>query len=293
MKAFLQTSTSKTSLPFEIEMIEQCVEENLYDVTKINCSNNAYKIIWLKKGNASFSDHHVDMSLKPGYIFCLHIAQQSVINLSNDAEGYIISFTENFLKVDELEFDLGCQAILLQMLLSAKGISVHDELTTELNEIVSRLIKEYMNSFIFKTEILRRYLKIFLIYLSRQFNESFQLVPQTRNNELVQQFLQSVEKNFRDKKMVADYAEMLFVTPNYLNEITKKITGSSAGHHIRQRIALEAKRMALSSENSMKQIAYDLGFIDCAHFSKFFKTITGSNFTDFKKDKLTVAIAVS
>ncbi len=85
---------------------------------------------------------------------------------------------------------------------------------------------------------------------------------------------------------------ILFVTPNYLNEIIKKITGYSAGYHIRQRITLEAKRMALYSDNSMKEIAYNLGFLDCAHFSKFFKTITGSNFTEFKKEKLTIAVAV-
>ncbi len=76
-----------------------------------------------------------------------------------------------------------------------------------MQEIIVRMMKEYANIFIFKTEILKRYLKIFLIYLTRQFDESFQPVMQTRNMELVQKFMQALEKNFRDKKMVADYAE--------------------------------------------------------------------------------------
>ena len=46
---------------------------------------------------------------------------------------------------------------------------------------------------------------------------------------------------------------------------------------------LEAKRQAAYSSLTMKEIAYQLGFDDIAHFSKFFKNVSGSSFTDFKK----------
>jgi len=46
---------------------------------------------------------------------------------------------------------------------------------------------------------------------------------------------------------------------------------------------MEAKRLALYSQVSMKEIAYGLGFDNLAHFSKYFKTNSGSNFTDFKR----------
>lgn len=292
MKASLQTSSTETTLPFEIETIEQWIEENFYPTNILSCNTNEYKIIWLKKGSGFYNNGNFEDAAESGFVFCLHFSQRNSLCITPGAEGYIISFTDNFLRMDELEFDLGCQAILLQMFSTAAGVFVHNELQHDLNEIISRIIKEYINIFIFKTEILRRYLKIFLIYLTRQFDESFRLITQTRNNELIQKFLAAVEKNYRDKKMVIDYAEMLFVTPNYLNEVVKKNTGFPAGYHIRRRVALEAKRMVLHSNNSMKEIAYDLGFLDCAHFSKFFKTITGSNFSDFKKEKLTVAIAV-
>jgi methylphosphotriester-DNA--protein-cysteine methyltransferase len=44
-----------------------------------------------------------------------------------------------------------------------------------------------------------------------------------------------LDKNYREKKMVAEYAAELSVTPNYLNRVVKGTTGISAGHHIRQR----------------------------------------------------------
>ena len=87
--------------------------------------------------------------------------------------------------------------------------------------------------------------------------------------------------------MVIDYASQLYVTPNYLNRIVKKITGFTASHHIQQQIILEAKRKALYLSASMKEIAYSLGFDNLAHFSKFFKNNCGMSFTDFKKQALT------
>ena len=292
MKSSSNYMLTETLLPFEVETIEQWIEENFDSTNELCCNKNQLKIIWLTNGNGSYKNNLVSASIKPNFVFCLNPSQQNKICIDDNAEGFIISFTENFLSIGELEFDLTCQANLFNLFSKTRGIFVDADLANDMQEIILRMMKEYANIFIFKTEILKRYLKIFLIYLTRQFDESFQPVMQTRNMELVQKFMNALEKNYRDKKMVADYADILFVTPNYLNEIIKKITGYSAGYHIRQRITLEAKRMALYSDNSMKEIAYDLGFLDCAHFSKFFKTITGSNFTEFKKEKLTIAVAV-
>ena len=102
--------------------------------------------------------------------------------------------------------------------------------------------------------------------------------------------MELLDKNFKEKKMVAEYAAQLLVTPNYLNRIVKKITGFSAGHHIRQRVVLEAKRMGRYSDAGMKEIAYDLGFLDSAHFSRFFKTFGGINFSEFKRGAVSYSI---
>ena len=106
---------------------------------------------------------------------------------------------------------------------------------------------------------------------------------QPREAELVKSFMELLDTKFKDEKMVADYAGHLLVTPNYLNRVVKKNTGFAAGHHIRQRIVLEAKRLGRYTGAGMKEIAYNLGFVDSAHFSKFFKTFGGTNFSEFKR----------
>ena len=73
--------------------------------------------------------------------------------------------------------------------------------------------------------------------------------------------------------------------PNYLNRTVKKMTGLTASYHIQQQIILEAKRQAIHSNVSMKEIAYFLGFDNLAHFSKFFKNNSGMSFSTFKKER--------
>ncbi|HJT72955.1 MAG TPA: helix-turn-helix domain-containing protein, partial [Chitinophaga sp.] len=116
-----------------------------------------------------------------------------------------------------------------------------------------------------------------------------QTTMQTRNLELMERFKSLVEVHFKSHRKVADYARLLTVTPNYLNEIVKKISGYPASYHIRQRIVLEAKRRAAYSDVCMKEVAWYLGFSDIAHFSKFFKNTTGTTYSDFKRECLIVS----
>jgi AraC-like DNA-binding protein len=74
----------------------------------------------------------------------------------------------------------------------------------------------------------------------------------------------------------------LNVTADYLNKTVKNITGKSAKEHIQTKIIIEAKRSLLFSEISSKELAYELGFEESAHFNNFFKKITGQTPSEFR-----------
>jgi AraC family transcriptional activator of pobA len=103
--------------------------------------------------------------------------------------------------------------------------------------------------------------------------------------EIVKNFKLLLKTCFKTKKMVSQYADDLFVSSNYLNRIVKNITGLTARDHIQHQIISEAKRQAINTRQSMKEIAYWLGFDNIAHFSKFFKNVSGVNFRSFKRDQ--------
>ena len=162
-------------------------------------------------------------------------------------------------------------------------IQLPDNVTEDLREIFSKMFREFSGNCDSRNDVLYGWLKIFMLYIARNINIHQDPTPLSRDTELARHFMELVSKNFTTKKMVSDYADKLLVTPNYLNQIVKRISGFPASHHIQQYLIMEAKRQATQSCRSMKEIAYDLGFDDLAHFSKFFKSKSGINFSSFKK----------
>ena len=153
----------------------------------------------------------------------------------------------------------------------------------KVEEIIKEIENKYSQDFNEKQELLKALLVAFLVYLSKNLEAGNPDVLHSREKQLVSRFMSLLEKNFAKNKMVNDYACQLYVSANYLNRTVKKITGFTASYHIQQHIVSEAKRQALHSSFSMKEIAYNLGFDNMAHFSKFFKNNAGMNFTCFKK----------
>lgn len=255
--------------------------------------HNYFEILWVTKGTGVLLIDMQQTDINNHQVFCIKPGQVHQLLPGKGLEGFVVAFTNSFLNIGEFEFDLTCQTSFFELFTCRGGIKLQTEMIEDMLEIVIKMMKEFANLYPFRNQLLKRYLKILLIYLNRQFEvNTFIAERQTRDKEIVQTFLSLLEKNFKEKKMVAEYAVQLSVTPNYLNEIIKKNTGYPAGYHIRQRVVLEAKRMGRYSDSCMKEIAYSLGFADSAHFSKFFKAVSGTNFSDFKKDAGAVLMVV-
>ncbi|MDB5119401.1 MAG: helix-turn-helix protein [Sphingobacteriales bacterium] len=278
----LQMGTTEGVMPFEMHTA-QWIHDNRWEQNSTPHKHNYFVIVWVKKGSGV---HLIDLDrydVHDNTIYCISPGQIHLLKLEDKIDGFVISFTNDFLCLTEENFDLLFNSGLFYTSAHSPVISVDAEMQEELDDVCHRMLKEYGNFFLLRSEILRGYLKIFLIHLTRQF-QTVVTQQTSKNVELVKNFFSLLEKSFSTKKMVTDYAADLNVSPNYLNEIIKKKSGIPASDHIKNRIVLEAKRHAAYSDVSMKEVAYSLGFDDVAHFSKYFKNTTGINFSDFKKD---------
>lgn len=97
----------------------------------------------------------------------------------------------------------------------------------------------------------------------------------TRSVELVRQFKILLSAQSHTIKSPSAYASRLNVSPGYLNEAVKKVTGSTVSDLIRQEIFSEAKRLLFYSDAGVKQIAHELGYSDYAYFIRFFRKAAG------------------
>lgn len=277
----LELPQSMVNVPFEIHTMDW-IARNRLEQNAIPHRHNYFVIIWVKKGTGT---HLIDLEtyqLEDNSVYCITPGQVHQLNATGEADGFVISFMAEFLGGAEENYDLLFNTGLFYTFSNSPVIKVNEEMGIEMQDAVNKMLKEFNNFFILRAEILRGFLKIFLIYLTRQYERPKESEAHSKSIDLVKQFFALVEKNYTTKKMVTDYAEELAVTPNHLNEVVKKITGSPASHHIQQRIILEAKRQAVYSRVTMKEIAYELGFDDTAHFSKFFKNASGESFSEFR-----------
>lgn len=92
---------------------------------------------------------------------------------------------------------------------------------------------------------------------------------------LLQRFRHLVEVNFRAQWPVTRYAELVGISPDRLHDICRRELGKTPKALISERLAREAGLGLERSSLSIKQLAHTLGFRDLAHFSHFFKRMTG------------------
>jgi len=105
----------------------------------------------------------------------------------------------------------------------------------------------------------------------------------TKPEKMIRKFNVLIDEHFNQESSVNFYANKLNITPNYLNILSQKYLKIPAGDVIKERTILEAKRLLTSTDLSIKEIAYQLGFNDNTYFSKVFKKYTGKTPGDFKQ----------
>jgi AraC-like DNA-binding protein len=236
------------------------------------------EIFWFTSGTCHIMVDMESHQVYAGMVLCLRPGEVYRISSGKDLEGFLIRFQTEFLVP-------GSELFSDTMLNLAQSRIVRVDAVAErmLFEIVQSMYRELQYSYHQQKEVLRGFLRIFSIYLSRQNVIIIQASPKPSPPALVKRFFELLERHYKSKKKVFHYADALSVTSNYLNEIIKRESGLSVSAQIRKRLALEAKRMAVIQNISLKEIAYDLGFEDIAHFSKFFKQECGCTFTNFRK----------
>jgi AraC-like DNA-binding protein len=249
-----------------------------------------YEFIWLKSAEGTIIVDHTISAVRQQAVYCFLPGQVRHFHFTGRVCGFRLSFSREFLF-------LGSNISSIDNWLdehlnpAVPVIIAGEKLENEIDGICRKMQEEVEQRYLLHDALLSGLLNMLMIYFSRNVTEPEGGATGSGDRLLVSSFKSLLKQRFIEKKQVADYADELCVTANYLNRTVKKITGITASHHIQQQIILEAKRMAIYSNESMKQIAYRLGFDDLAHFSKFFKNKSGMSFTCFKKASLASRLA--
>jgi AraC-like DNA-binding protein len=170
-----------------------------------------------------------------------------------------------------------------------EALHLSEEEQESISELVNKIEKEYsQNIDRHSQELIVSNIKLIFDYCTRYYDRQF-YTRTNLNKDFVSKF-ESLLKNYfsSDKPLdlgvptVKYCGSELNMSPHYLSDMLRKETGKSAQDHIYSFLIDRAKTLLLSSEETISQIAYVLGFEYPQHFSKLFKTKTGMSPAEYR-----------
>jgi AraC-like DNA-binding protein len=267
---------------FSIRTMEE-IDEAADGQSNVPHRHNYYTIIWVHE---AYGVHHIDFrdyNVEPDTIFFIHPQQVHQLEIERNPKGVVILFTCDFLMSHGIREDFISNLNLFLTCDENPPIPVPRESKPVLQHITDNIFNEFKSDNVFRFEAISAQLNLFLIECNRISNLTrVATQPDFHNHTLIKEFKKLVEQNFRSQHKVSYYSEQLHITAKHLNEVIKASIGRTAKEYILDRILLEAKRTAHFTDLSSKQIAFQLGFNDPAHFSKLFKKCQGISFTEYK-----------
>lgn len=205
----------------------------------------------------------------------------SSIDINRKAKGKIICFTEDFFSLrynnnilEQFSFLQDASKLFLRL---------NEEEKNKCMYLLEIFFKEFRLHRTESVKVLRSYLNILLFDLERLYNPLGFVVNTSPKQQKIKEFEKLIDKDFKLNKMPAAYADLLNVTPNYLNKICKEVTNHTAGDLIRKRIIIEAQRLIHFTNYSINEIADQLGFENASYFVTFFKRQTSKTPEQFRR----------
>ena len=135
-----------------------------------------------------------------------------------------------------------------------------------------------------RIDILKLLTQAFFMGISHQFHKIPKSNKQSKQEVLVENFINSVHKNYKQERGVEFYANKLALTPKYLSKVIKDNTGMSANEWIDDYVVLEAKALLKSTNMTIQQISDELNFPSQSFFGKYFKRQVGVSPKEYRKN---------
>lgn len=271
-------------MPFVIKTMED-IDRQLGGISDHPHRHNYYTVIWSFMATGKHIIDFKEYPIAPNYVFFVSPEQVHQVITDPGPTGYVILFTPEFLEKNSIRQDFIANLKLFQKCDETPPLTLTPKMVSTLRTFADQMLQSFNSENELRFETIGAYLKLFLI----ECNNHCSLVPDTNTQHievgktLVKSFKELVDEHYAEWHQVKDYAEALYISPNYLNEVIKSAINISAKEYIQNRLVLEAKRMAVFTAKSIKEIGYDLGFEDPSHFSKFFKSNARQSIMDFKE----------
>lgn len=238
-----------------------------------------YMVFFVEKGSGVHNVDFTQYTVNDYQVYFIRAGQVHNWSLDVDTSGFQLMLAADVITIFS---NLGSFPFFEQSVPSCLSLDKKqfEEFKIHLHEIELVL----SDNDVLTKEILLLRLHLMLKLLQKEYLNQFpEHDSSTKPEKIIKGFNTLIDDHFNEESSVNFYADKLNITANYLNILSQKYLKMPASDVIKQRTILEAKRLLTSTDLSIKEIGYQLGFNDNTYFSKVFKKYTGKTPGDFKK----------
>ncbi|GAB3768290.1 helix-turn-helix domain-containing protein [Spirosoma horti] len=171
-----------------------------------------------------------------------------------------------------------------------EALHLSDKEEAMMTMLIGQIEQEYRSTIdSYSQDVIVSQIELLLNYANRFYNRQF-ITRKNASHDLLTK-LEDILSDYFDHKQVQEMglptvhylAEKLNVSPTYLSDLLRKLTGQSAQQHIHNKLIDKAKEILTTTSLSVSEIAYQLGFEYPQSFNKLFKSKTNVSPLEFRQ----------
>lgn len=240
-------------------------------------------IAWNRGKSQKVTVDEIEYDFPENSILPLMVNQS--FRFENAAEIVAWQFNRNFYCIVDHDKEVGCVGFLFYGSSNTMFLRLDETETRKIGLLLEVFKDEFESADNIQGDMLRVLLVRLIITITRLAKSQYLDIETVEDNkfDVIRRFNLLVENHYRTRHEVQFYARELNKSPKTLSNYFALYGHKTPLQIIQERVTLEAKRLFYYTDKTSKEIAYDLGFDDPAHFSRFFKNQTKQSPSDFKK----------
>lgn len=262
------------------------------DDTELKWIQNFYSIGLKRNVNAKFNYGQQEYDFDSGVLCFVSPFQFLSLEMKPGVEveptGYLLLIHPDFLWGTSLAKKIKSYEFFSYQINEALFLSDKEEKI--IVDLFKNIEKEYQTNIDkFTQELIVAQLELFLIYAERFYERQF-FTRKKSSHELLERFEEVLTQYFENGNLiengipsVKNIAEKMNISPNYLGSLLRIHTQQNTQQHIQNKIIDTAKERLSTTNLSVSEIAYELGFEHPQSFSKLFKQKTNQSPGEFRK----------
>lgn len=241
-----------------------------------------YMILWMKKGFDEVKIDFQTFTAPANSIWFIAPGKEVQVSCISEPQGWIIRFSKELFNTYIRENLIIKDVDLFTAFGEIPKIILSPLIGDRINAI-AEMIDELIGSQIPNKEAaIASLLKTLLIYCDSNCNIRITHENNSGKIQIVTTFKDLVARHVLTKHKVSEYSAMMNLSSKYLNQVVKEVLGVTAKSVIQEQLTIRARRELKFSNDSIKEIAFKLGFSEPFHFSNYFKKKIGCSPTEYR-----------